>query len=170
MSKRQHPTDQLQLNTIRDRWTCGHGHSSQNQNAQVWMLALLLLAVLPWASHTTSLGLSFLFYKMGIMMIFTLKDCFSEPMCKRTSLFSVFWDRFLCVTALTALEPALLTRLASNSQRSSRLCFPSAGIKGMCHHCHAQKVVIIMLRTFKNQLSHPLILSSYDAKLDHQKF
>lgn len=48
----------------------------------------------------------------------------------------VFKTEYLCVV-LTALELALYTRLVSNSQRSTCLSLPSAGIKGMCHHCLA---------------------------------
>ena len=47
----------------------------------------------------------------------------------------LFETEFLCV----ALEPVLellLTRLASNSEITC-LYFPSAGIKGVCHHCPA---------------------------------
>ena len=36
--------------------------------------------------------------------------------------------------SLAVLKLALQTRLASNSLRSSCLCLPSAGIKGMCYH------------------------------------
>ena len=41
-----------------------------------------------------------------------------------------------CIT-LAVLELALQTRLASNSQRYDCFCLPSAGIKGVGHHCLA---------------------------------
>lgn len=49
--------------------------------------------------------------------------------------FICFWflRQFISV-ALAVLEPALKTRLASNSQRSTCLCLLNAGIKGLCHH------------------------------------
>jgi hypothetical protein len=40
---------------------------------------------------------------------------------------------FLCI-ALAVLKLALQIRLASNSQRSTCLCLPSAGTKGVQHH------------------------------------
>ena len=48
-------------------------------------------------------------------------------------IFWLFETGFLCV-ALAVLELALQTRLSSDSQRSSCLCFSSAGINGVCHH------------------------------------
>jgi hypothetical protein len=35
-----------------------------------------------------------------------------------------------------------LTRLTLNSQRSTCLCLPSAGVKGMCHHRPAEIITI----------------------------
>ena len=46
----------------------------------------------------------------------------------------VFQTGFLNIAALAILKLSLYTRLALNSQRSVCLCFPSAGIKGVCHH------------------------------------
>lgn len=40
--------------------------------------------------------------------------------------------------ALAILELTVQTRLASNSQRSRCLCFPSAGLKGMQPHTHLE--------------------------------
>lgn len=42
-------------------------------------------------------------------------------------------EEFLCV-ALAVLKFTLLPRLASNSQGSICLCFPSAEFKGVYHH------------------------------------
>ena len=46
--------------------------------------------------------------------------------------FSFFKTVSLCSPGCHKL--ALLHRLASNSQRSTCLCLPSAGIRGVCHH------------------------------------
>ena len=53
-------------------------------------------------------------------------------------LFFCFFDiGFLCVAFETILALALETRLALNSQRSTCLCLPSAGVIGVCHQLQA---------------------------------
>jgi hypothetical protein len=55
----------------------------------------------------------------------------SGPQCH--SVPSPFKDTVsMCLLGVTEL--AMLTRLLSNSQRSTCLCLPSAGVKGVCHH------------------------------------
>lgn len=61
--------------------------------------------------------------------------------------FLFIWTRCRHV-ALADLKPAMLTRLASNSQGSACLCLPSAGTKARSHHC-AQLVVIYKTRFHK---------------------
>jgi hypothetical protein len=51
----------------------------------------------------------------------------------------LFLETWFLYAALAVLKMALQTRLASNSQRSTCLCLPSAGIKGFHHHCLAEK-------------------------------
>ena len=51
--------------------------------------------------------------------------------------FVFFKTGFLCVTLERVLELTLQTRLILNSQRLACLCFLSAGIEGMGHHCPA---------------------------------
>ena len=46
---------------------------------------------------------------------------------------------------MVVLELAMWTRLALNSERSTSLCFPSAGIKGMHHHCSALCLIFLIV-------------------------
>ena len=47
----------------------------------------------------------------------------------------VFETEFLCIALEPVLALSLYARLALNTQRSTCLCLPSTGIKGMNHHC-----------------------------------
>jgi hypothetical protein len=50
----------------------------------------------------------------------------------------VFWDRIL-LYSLGCPQTHFVTRLASNSERSTGLCFLNAGLKGVHHHAWSTK-------------------------------
>jgi hypothetical protein len=64
-------------------------------------------------------------------------DKVSDPCFSLSFWFVYFETGFLCV-ALAVPELSLWTRLASNSQRSTYLCLPSAGVEVMCLHLPTQ--------------------------------
>ena len=68
------------------------------------------------------------------------------------TVFACVFILFACIemgsyyVALAVLELTLYTRLATNSQRSTCLCLPSAGIKAVCHHSDSTFKWLLMLR------------------------
>jgi hypothetical protein len=48
---------------------------------------------------------------------------------------SIFFETGLLCVVLDVLKLTEYIRLVLNSQRVTCLCFPSTGIKEMCHHC-----------------------------------
>lgn len=53
----------------------------------------------------------------------------------------IYETEFLCVT-LVALELAFCRSVWRQSQKSTSLCLPSLGIKGMHHHCTAPNIFL----------------------------